>query len=70
VISDQFDTSELVELLQQCAVEHLTTYRQLVAPDFGSVVAIVTTDFEALYAYKRGDFGIAPLFIVLMFERF
>jgi len=27
-----------------------------VARDFGSVVTIVTTDFEALYAYKRGDY--------------
>jgi len=50
------NTSELVELLQKCAVEHLTTYRQLVAPDFSSLVTIVTTDFEALYAYKRGDY--------------
>ena len=24
--------------------------------DFGSVTTIVTTDFEALYAYKRGDY--------------
>jgi len=50
------NTSELVELLQKSAVEHLTTYRQLMAPDFGSLVTIVTTDFEALYAYKRGDY--------------
>ena len=50
------NTSELVELLQKFAVEHLTTYRQHMAPDFGSVVTIVTTDFEALYAYKRGDY--------------
>ena len=50
------NTSELVELLHQSAVEHLTTYRQLMARDFGSVVTIVTTDFEALYAYKRGDY--------------
>ena len=49
-------TSELVELLQKSAVEHLTTYRQLMARDFGSVATIVTTDFEALYAYKRGDY--------------
>jgi len=48
--------SELVELLQQSAVEHLTTYRQLEARDFGSVFTIVTTDFEALYAYKHGDY--------------
>jgi len=49
-------SSDLVELLQKSAVEHLTTYRQLTARDFGSVVKIVTTDFEALYAYKRGDY--------------
>jgi len=52
----ELNTSELVEFLQKSAVEHLTTYRQSVAPDFGSVVRIVTTDFEALYAYKRGDY--------------
>jgi len=50
------NTSELVELLQKSAVEHLTTYRQLVARDFGSLRTIVTTDYEALYAYKRGDY--------------
>jgi len=50
------NTSELVELLQRSAVEHLTTYRQLEARDFGSVGTIVTTDFEALYAYKHGDY--------------
>jgi len=50
------NTSELVELLQRSAVEHLTTYRQFEARDFGSVATIVTTDFEALYAYKHGDY--------------
>jgi len=50
------NTSELVELLQQSAVEHLTTYRQLQVQDFGSVATIVTTDFEALCAYKHGDY--------------
>jgi len=50
------NTSYLVELLQKAAVEHLTTFRQLEARDFGSIVTIVTTDFEALYAYKRGDY--------------
>jgi len=54
--SGQLDTSELVELLQRSAVEHLTTCRQLEAREFGSVVPIVTTDFEALYAYKHGDY--------------
>ena len=38
------NTSELVELLQRSAVEHLTTYRQLVTRDFGSAATIVTTD--------------------------
>jgi len=52
----ELNTSELVELLQKSAVKHLTTYRQLMARDFGSVATIVTTDFEALYAYKRGDY--------------
>ena len=52
----QLDKSELVELLQQSAVEHLATYRQLEAREFGSVATIVTTDFEALYAYKHGDY--------------
>ena len=54
--ASELDTSELVVLLQQSAVEHLTTYRQLEAQRFGSVATIVTTDFEALYAYKRGDY--------------
>jgi len=56
VIESELNTSELVELLQRSAVEHLKTYRQLEARDFGSVVTIVTTDFEALYAYIHGDY--------------
>jgi len=52
----ELNTSQLVELLQQSAVEHLTTFRQLEAQNLGSVVTIVTTDFEAMYAYKRGDY--------------
>jgi len=50
------NTSDLVELLQKSAVEHLTIFRRLQARDFGSVSTTVTTDFEALYAYKRGDY--------------
>jgi len=52
----ELNTSELVEFLQKSAVEHLATYRQLEAQEFGSVATYVTTDFEALYAYKRGDY--------------
>jgi len=55
--ASDLNTSELVELLQRSAVEHLTTYRQLEARDFGgSVATIATTYFEALYAYKHGDY--------------
>jgi len=56
ITASELDTSELVDLLRQSAVEHLTTFRQLEAQRFGSVATIVTTDFEALYAYKRGDY--------------
>jgi len=54
--TNEYNSSELAELLQKSAVEHLTTYRQLEVRDFGSVVTIVTTDFEALYAFKRGEY--------------
>jgi len=54
--ANKCNTSDLVELLQKSAVEHLITYRHLVARDTDSVVTIVATDFEALYAYKRGDY--------------
>ena len=56
IYSSELKTSDLVDLLQRSAVDHLTSLRQLEAHDFGSVAAIVTTDFEALYAYKRGDY--------------
>ena len=34
----------------------MTTFRKFEAQEFASVATIVTTDFEALYAYKRGDY--------------
>ena len=51
----ELDRSDLTKLLQESAAESLTRSRQLEAQDFGSEATIVTTDFEALYAYKRGD---------------
>jgi len=54
--SHNLDTYELVGLLQQSAVEHLTTYRKLEGQKIGSVIGIVTTDFDALYAYKCGEY--------------
>jgi len=56
MLSAELSTTEIIELLQQSAVHHLATYRQRQAQKFSSVVTIVTTDFEALYAYKRGDY--------------
>ena len=50
------NTLELIEFLQKSAIDRLTTFRQLAARDFGSVVPIATADFEAMYAYKRGDY--------------
>jgi len=56
VTSGQLDTSELAHLLKQSAVEHLTTYRELKAQKFISVAVIVTTEYEALHAYKCGEY--------------
>ena len=56
VTSGYVDTSELVVLLQQSAIEHLTTFRQLLAQQYCSVLTAVTTDYEALYAYKCGEY--------------
>jgi len=55
-IATELNKSDLTELLQKSAVEHLTTYRQLKAEKFCFVTTNVTTDYEALYAYKRGDY--------------
>ena len=49
-------TDRLIELLQQSAIELLTTFRRAEVREVGSLTAIVTTDFKALYAYKRGDY--------------
>ena len=56
VTSGHLDTSQLVKLLQQSAVEHLTTFRQLQAQKFDSAFTVFTTDYEALYAYKCGEY--------------
>ena len=52
----ELNTSKLTDLLQQSAVEKMTAFRQCETIEFGSVVTIVTADFEAMYAYKRGDY--------------
>ena len=55
-MSHPWDMSELLELLKQSAVEQLTAFRQREAQLFSLVGGIVTTDFEALYAYKCGEY--------------
>jgi len=55
-INHYLDTSELVDLLRQSAVEHLTAGRELQEASYGDYsVPIVAADFEAAYAYKRGQ---------------
>jgi len=52
-----FTPELLVELLQKSAVEHLTTFRQFEVQHYGSLgLSTVTTYFEALYAYKHGQY--------------
>ena len=55
----QLDTSKLVQLLQQSAVEHLSTYRELESRHIGFLGMghlTFTWDFKALYAYKCGQY--------------
>ena len=56
VNASELDRWELAELLQKSAVENLTTFRRLQLQQFGSVAAIITTDFESSYAYKHGEY--------------
>ena len=54
--SCEIDTSEVIELLEQSAFEHLSTSLQLQAQKFACVALIVAIDYEALYAYKCGEY--------------
>jgi hypothetical protein len=47
-----FNTSRLRRLLVQYAVKQLTAFRVSMSSDFSSVRQVVTTDFEAMFAYK------------------
>jgi len=53
-INNHLDTSKLVDLLQLSAVEHLTACRELQEASYAGYS--VTTDFKAVYAYKRGQY--------------
>jgi hypothetical protein len=50
----KFNTDRLSQLLIQSAVEHLTAFRLVMSRDYSSVFTIVTTDYQAMYAYKCG----------------
>jgi regulator of replication initiation timing len=50
--SVKFNTTRLCRLLTRSAVEHLTAFRKSESRDFSSVRNVVTSDFEAMYAYK------------------
>jgi len=52
----EYSPLELSEMLQQTAVELLTIFRELEARDFNCIARTVTADFEALYAYKCGNY--------------
>ena len=49
----ELDTSKLVELLQQSAVDHFTICREHEARDFDS---FAIPDFKAMYTYKCGQY--------------
>ena len=51
-VRQQLDTSKLVELLQQSAVDHLSRCRELDALG----LAQLTLDFGLVYAYKSGEY--------------
>jgi len=50
----QLDTSKLVELLKQSAVEHLLRCHEFDLLGFGQLTLV--RDFRALYAYKCGQY--------------
>lgn len=49
-----WNSSELVALLTQSAVERLTTFRGIQTRDFGGDIVPGTTDFLAMHAFRRG----------------
>lgn len=47
-------SSVLVEQLTQLAVERMTRFREIQSEDFGDDIVPGTTDFRAMYAFRRG----------------
>ena len=55
IVNHHLNTSKLVDLLQWSVVEHMTTRRDEMLEAWPGNY-LVTTDFEAVYAYKRGQY--------------
>ena len=54
--SSRMNTVRLRCLLMKSAVERLTRVRQAMSRDYSPVFTIVPTDYEAMYAYKCGEY--------------
>lgn len=52
----EFTPSELRRLLLLHAVDQMTSVRQTIARDYQSLGTIVTTDIQAMYAYRCGQY--------------
>jgi hypothetical protein len=52
----KFSISELRRLLVMTSVEQLTVFRRIISCEFSSVCRIVTSDMEAIHAYKCGNY--------------
>ena len=69
----ELNKSELVEVLQRSAVEHLTTCRQLQARDYYPEGYVGTSECQALYAFKRGEYQhclqLCALYILTLFDK-
>jgi hypothetical protein len=51
-----FNEVKLRHLLMHVAVEYLSEFRKTMSNDYGHVIPMVATDYEAMYAYKCGRF--------------
>ena len=54
--SRRMNTVRLRCLLMKSAVERLTRVRHAMSSDYSPVLTIVTSDYEAMYAYKCGEY--------------
>jgi len=53
--SKEYQTTRLRCLLMHSAVQRLTAVRHVMSRDYSSLGTIITTDYEAIYAFKCGE---------------